>query len=345
MSFKIILTFKYLLSYMKIFPFLKMSHVVTVISKTSQLPSNSIDEISKFIDTKLNLRIVSVKILSPKKAIDFLIDLHGEDDSVEKHSCHCKEDQIKINEIMKANPFDDFDLIFQKNNAARKEKKLFVFDMDSTLIKQEVIEMIAAYADVEDEVAKITTSAMNGEIDFKESLKRRVGLLKGIESKNLWDELKLKIEITPGAKELCKGLKKTGCKLAVLSGGFIPLARYVADELELDYAFANTLATEVNESGVEILSGATIGEIVDGTRKAELLLQIAKENEIDPKKAVAVGDGANDLLMMKEAGWGVAWNAKPKVQLVAPSCLNSDTLKDIYYILGYNDIEIEELLN
>ena len=213
--------------------------------------------------------------------------------------------------------------------------------MDSTLIYQEVIEVIASYADVEEKVRDITTSAMNGEIDFKESLRQRVGLLKGLNSSKIWDELKYKIEITKGVRELCYGIKKVNnCKLAVLSGGFLPLANYIKDELKFDYAYANLLE-EVDGK----LTGKTLGEIVDGDKKAELLLQIAKENNIDLEDVVAVGDGANDLKMMNEAGFGIAWNAKPKVQRLAPSCLNSTTLKDVFYIFGYNDIEINELIN
>ncbi|KAI5964699.1 SER2 [Candida pseudojiufengensis] len=232
-----------------------------------------------------------------------------------------------------------YDLILQKL-IDQKGKKLFVFDMDSTLIYQEVIELIASYANIEDKVAEITERAMNGELDFNESLRERVLLLKGINSTNIWKELEQKIEITNGVKPLTKALKKLGCYLAVCSGGFIPLAEHIKNELGLDYAYANTLGVDEEN----ILNGETIGEIVNGDKKAELLLEIAAKHGIDPKQAVAIGDGANDLKMMSVAGFGIAWNAKPKVQLEAPSCLNTKSLLDVLYIMGYTQSEIEDLI-
>lgn len=232
-----------------------------------------------------------------------------------------------------------YDLILQPS-LTRRDKQLFVFDMDSTLIYQEVIELIAAYAGIEDKVAEITTRAMNGEIDFNESLRERVGLLRGIDSTTIWKELEEKIEITNGVRPLSKALKKLGCVLGVCSGGFIPLAEHIKNELGLDYAYANTLGVDENN----ILNGETIGDIVNGERKAELLLEIAQKHGIDPRNAVAIGDGANDLKMMSVAGFGVAWNAKPKVQLQAPACLNTKSLLDVLYILGYSDVDIKDLL-
>lgn len=232
------------------------------------------------------------------------------------------------------------DVIFQ-NHETRKNKKLFIFDMDSTLIYQEVIELIAEYANIQDKVAEITERAMNGELDFNQSLAERVLLLKGIDAASIWDELKHKIKITKGAKELCKALSKLNIVMGVCSGGFIPLAEYIKEELGLNYAYANQLGTDKNQ----ILDGTTIGPIVNGDKKAELLLEIAQKHGIKPEDAVAVGDGANDLKMMSVAGFGVAWNAKPIVQSVAPSCLNSDSLQDILYIMGFTSQEIDELTN
>jgi phosphoserine phosphatase len=231
-----------------------------------------------------------------------------------------------------------YDIILQPA-ATRRLKKMFIFDMDSTLIYQEVIELIAQYADIEDKVADITTRAMNGELDFNDSLRERVLLLKGIDSTTLWTELQEKIEITKGVRELTTALNKLGVITGVLSGGFIPLAQHIQKTLNLNYAYANTLDVDENRR----LNGKTIGTIVNGERKAELLLEIASNHSIDPKDVVAVGDGANDLKMMLVAGFGIAWNAKPKVQQLAPCCLNSTTLKDVLYILGYNDEEIKEL--
>lgn len=304
---------------------------ITVISHSSGIPEEKIANVEKFISEKLQSTISEKKALSANnRVLDYSVKL-GEQ--------HNEQIVALIKDELLGNP-SGFDIIFQKTSE-RKDKKLFIFDMDSTLIYQEVIELIAAYANIEDKVADITERAMNGELDFTQSLLERVLLLKGIDSTSIWSELETKIEITKGARELCKALKKLGCVMGVCSGGFIPLAEFVKKQLGLDYAYANQLGTDSNN----ILDGTTKGYIVNGEKKAELLLEIAKSNQIDPRNAVAVGDGANDLKMMNEAGFGVAWNAKPKVQKMAPCCLNTDSLQDILYIMGYNDEEIVQLIN
>lgn len=303
---------------------------ITIISHSSGIPEEKIAYVEKFISEKLRLTISEKKALSANnRVLDYSVKL-GEQ----------QNEQIValIKDELLGNP-SGFDIIFQKTSE-RKDKKLFIFDMDSTLIYQEVIELIAAYANIEDKVAEITERAMNGELDFTQSLLERVLLLKGIDSTSIWSELETKIEITKGARELCKVLKKLGCVMGVCSGGFIPLAEFVKKQLGLDYAYANQLGTDSNN----ILDGTTEGYIVNSEKKAELLLEIAKNHRIDLRNAVAVGDGANDLQMMNEAGFGVAWNAKPKVQKMAPCCLNTDSLQDILYIMGYNDEEIVQLI-
>jgi len=221
---------------------------------------------------------------------------------------------------------DTFDVFFYD-----KKPGLVVFDMDSTLIKNECIDLIAKRAGVEPQVAEITERAMRGELDFQQSLQERVGLLKGIDSRTIYSDLVKEIEITPGARELCAGLRSHGIKTAVLSGGFQPIVDWIKGELGLDYAFANHLVAD-KESG--LLTGHTTGAIVDGQRKAELLTQIAAENEIPLNAVVAVGDGSNDLPMMAKAGYGIAWHAKPLVRARAPSQLNSESLADILYVFG-----------
>lgn len=301
-------------------------HVLTVISKTETLSAKNLEFIKIFITEQLKVSIISTKTLSNNRVYDFIVET-DEPSAIE----------TIIKDELLGDPAD-FDIIFQLEST-RKNKKLFIFDMDSTLIYQEVIELIAAYANIEDKVAEITERAMNGEIDFTESLQQRVSLLKGIDSKTIWEELKEKIQITNGAKELCKALNKLDVVMGVCSGGFIPLAEYVKEQLGLHYAYANQLGTTESQ----ILDGTTVGPIVNGEKKAELLLDIAKIHNINPQNAVAVGDGANDLKMMSVAGWGVAWNAKPTVQKAAPCCLNTKSLQDILYIMGYNDEEIEVL--
>lgn len=181
---------------------------------------------------------------------------------------------------------------------------------------------------------------MNGELNFNESLERRVGLLKGIPA-TVFDSLKPDIRFTPGAHELCRALKKLGVKMAVLSGGFLPLATWVKGELGLDYAYANTL--EVSEDGTQ-LTGRTVGRVVNADVKAELLQEIAAKEGVPLEQVVAVGDGSNDLGMMAVAGFGVAFNAKPVVQKRAPGKINDPSLQTILYILGFSEEEQRALV-
>ncbi|KXL44224.1 hypothetical protein M433DRAFT_157273 [Acidomyces richmondensis BFW] len=223
---------------------------------------------------------------------------------------------------------------------------LAVFDMDSTLIQQEVIDELARAVGLYDKVAAITEAAMRGEApytDFESSLRARVALLNGVPT-SIWDRLRTgTITFTPGAKCLVHALKKLGWKTAVLSGGFMPLANWAKEALGLDHAFANHL---VSDDERKILTGELVpgAPIVHAERKRELLLQLAAEHAIPVEMTAAVGDGSNDLSMMHEAGLGLAFNAKPKVQHAAPARLNSPSLLDVMYVLGYTKGEVDALL-
>ncbi|ANB15528.1 phosphoserine phosphatase [Sugiyamaella lignohabitans] len=311
-----------------------MSYVATLISDKGITPS-FVDEFETVLRTE-SATVLRPEMLSDSaglggtQAMDFYLDIDSSNITSLKQSLFDLSSKSY-----------GVDIILQPaDRESRRDKGLFVFDMDSTLIQQEVIDMIAAYVNVEAEVSKITASAMNGEIDFTESLRQRVALLAGAPA-DVFDSLKSQIKITPGAKELTRALKKKGVKMAVLSGGFIPLASWLKDQLGLDYAYANNL--EVSEDG-KTLVGKTYGRIINSTAKADLLKEIAEKENVDLSRVVAVGDGSNDLEMMGVAGYGIAWNAKPLVQQKAPSRLNTKSLQDILYILGYNDKEQKELI-
>lgn len=231
-------------------------------------------------------------------------------------------------------------MVLQQDSVLRRYKRLAVFDMDSTLIQQEVIDEIARKLGVEDEVSAITELAMNGELDFTASLRARCSLLRGVPC-TVFEELRSVITLTPGAKELVRALKRLGYKTAVLSGGFTPLTSWQANQLGLNYAFANHLVVSVDG---RTLTGELQGEIVNGEKKRDLVIQIAEREGIPLDQVLVVGDGANDLPMMGVAGLGVAYNAKPKVQLEAPARLNSNSLMDVLYLLGFTKEEQDELL-
>ncbi|KAJ1972595.1 Phosphoserine phosphatase [Dimargaris verticillata] len=251
-----------------------------------------------------------------------------------------EQDMALIREDLIAMSLDhQVDIALQPHNVYRRNKRLVVFDMDSTLIQQEVIDEIARQTGITEQVAAITERAMNGEIDFKESLKARVQLLVGTPVADL-DQVKRRLVFTEGARLLCKALKRLGFKLAVISGGFIPFANYVKQELQLDYAFANTL--QVSADG-QTLTGRTTGMVIDAERKAELLQVIAQAESVALDQVVAIGDGANDLLMLAKAGLGVAFNAKPNVQKKANTRINQKSLKYVLYLLGYSEEECMQL--
>ncbi|KAF9888386.1 hypothetical protein FE257_008664 [Aspergillus nanangensis] len=235
------------------------------------------------------------------------------------------------------------EVVLQKESVFRRHKRLVVFDMDSTLVDNESIDEIAKFIGVEKQVSEITERAMNGELDFSASLKERVSLLKGVPA-DVFDKLKSVLKIVPGARELCKALKQMGCKLAVLSGGFQPLAEWLAGELGIDYAHANHLEIDPE---TQTLTGRLVPTypIIDANQKRSLLRSIAAENGIPIAQTVAVGDGANDLPMLHAAGLGVAWRAKSMVQLEAPTRLNGENLSDILFLLGLSHEDVKELIS
>lgn len=232
------------------------------------------------------------------------------------------------------------DIAFQCDDVDRWMRRLVVFDMDSTLIQQEVIDELAKLAGVETEVKTITEAAMRGELDFFGSLKARVALLKGHNAEQLFQKVKENLIFTPGAKRLCSTLKKLGFKMAVISGGFLPVAQEVQRHLGLDYAFANTLEVE-EQTGM--LTGCTSGPVVTPQRKRALLATIANVEGCDVSQTIAVGDGANDIPMLNAAGLGIAFCAKPKVQAATEIRINQHDLGTVLFLIGVNDYAADRL--
>ncbi len=228
------------------------------------------------------------------------------------------------------------DISFHVDNIYRKNMKLVVFDMDSTLIQTEVIDELAKLANAEEQVKKITESAMRGEIDFKESFRKRVALLKGIKEEHL-GEIAKNLPLTYGADLVAKTLKGLGYKLGILSGGFTFMGEYLKERLEFDYMYANEL--DIKDG---LVTGEVKNEIVDGKQKAILLRQLAQKENIVLEQTIAVGDGANDLPMITIAGLGVAFNAKPIVKQKASNTLSNVGLDGLLYLIGLHEREIKQ---
>lgn len=226
------------------------------------------------------------------------------------------------------------DISFQVDDIYRTNRKLVVFDMDSTLIRAEVINELAALAGVADEVSEITRLAMEGKMDFDEGFRQRVALLEGLEQEKI-DSLAKKLPLSEGAEKVTRTLKKLGYKIGILSGGFSFAGEYLKDRLNLDYVYANELDMKNGRA-----TGLVKGEIINGARKAALLKQLAEQEGLSLSQTIAVGDGANDLPMISIAGLGVAFNAKPVVREKANSAISSVGLDGLLYLLGIRDREL-----
>ena len=249
---------------------------------------------------------------------------------------HLDKDALQ-SRLMKLSSEMGFDFSFQKDDMYRRMRRLICFDMDSTLIQTECIDELAARAGVGEKVKAITESAMRGEIDFKESFTRRVALLKGLDS-SVMKEIAETMPITEGVERLMFVLKQCGYKIAILSGGFTYFGEYLQRKFGIDYVYANEL--EIGEDGK--FTGKFVGDIVDGHRKADLLRLIAQMEKVNLAQTIAVGDGANDLPMISEAGLGIAFHAKPKVVANAKQSINTIGLDGVLYFLGFKDSQLGE---
>lgn len=238
-------------------------------------------------------------------------------------------------ELMSLTQQFEIDIAIQRESIFRRNRRLFVFDMDSTLIEAEVIDELAKLHGVGDKVSAITASAMRGELDFKQSFSERVALLAGLPEARLQDIVRT-IPLAGGAERLIQTLKSLGYKTAVLSGGFTFFGRHLQNRLGIDYVYANEL-----ETANGAVTGRVAGEIVDGKKKAELLKMLADQENISVDQVVAVGDGANDLPMLNLAGMGIAFHAKPLVRQSASHSLSHLGLDALLYLIGVRDRDLD----
>lgn len=231
----------------------------------------------------------------------------------------------------------NIDIAYQEDNIFRRSRQLVVFDMDSTLIDAEVIDELAIEAGVGEQVAAITEAAMRGEVDFKQSFVQRVALLEGL-SEAVLQTVAKRLRLNDGAEYLLKSLKQLGFKTAIVSGGFTFFGRHLQKQLGVDYVYANELDVVKG-----VVTGNVVGEIIDGQRKAEILVDIANKLGLSLEQVIAVGDGANDLAMLNIAGLGIAFRAKPLVKASAKQAISNVGLDGILYLLGYSDKDIVNL--
>ncbi|ERJ81196.1 phosphoserine phosphatase SerB [Prevotella disiens JCM 6334 = ATCC 29426] len=295
-----------------------------------------------------NIEAATKAIANQDMNIDSIVRLTGRQSIVRKNTNvrACIElslrgtpnDYVQMQaDLMKMSQEQEIDFSLQKDNMYRRMRRLICFDMDSTLIQTECIDELAKKAGVGEQVQKITERAMRGEIDFKESFKERVALLKGLDA-NVMQEIADNFPITEGVDRLMSVLKNCGYKIAILSGGFTFFGEYLQRKYNIDYVYANELEIDENNK----LTGNFVGEIVDGRRKAELLKLIAQVEKVNLAQTIAVGDGANDLPMLAEAGLGIAFHAKPRVRETAEQNINVIGLDGVLYFLGFKDSYLGE---
>jgi phosphoserine phosphatase len=282
-----------------------------------------------------SINIRDIKTLSPGKnlnGIEFSVDLFADQPVSRDELKELRGQILTLAGELKC------DLAVQQDDIFRRHKRMLCMDVDSTFIQIEVIDEMARVAGVYDKVAAITERAMQGKLDFKEALRERVSLLKGLklsEARKILD----KIPLTPGAEKLVSAVKRLGFKVGLVSGGF----DFVVDELKrrfhLDFAFSNKL--EVDSLGA--FTGIVSGSIVDGERKAQVLHDMTQVLSFHPSQTIAVGDGANDRLMLESAGLGIAFKAKPKLQEVADLSINQGSLDSLLLLMGISSKDLDRL--
>jgi len=300
----------------------KQLYVLTVIGKDRVGIVHGITKILH--EHGINIERTSLTARDNLISIEFVIDVKDSDPEEVKREL--KEEVEKFG----------LDVVIQPYSLFQRDKRLIVFDMDSTIVDAEIIDELAKAAGVEEEVKELTRKAMNGEMDFKEALKERVKLLKGLPVEVL-EKIYSEIKLTEGAKELIQSLKASGYKVALVSGGFTYFTDKLKNELGLDYAFGNEL--EIKDGK---LTGRIKGRIIDAEEKARIIEELARKEGISKENIVAVGDGANDRIMIKNAGLGIAFNAKKALKEVADGTLSKENLIGLASILRLSTKEFRK---
>lgn len=270
---------------------------------------------------KINIEKASVTARGELISIEFLMDFADCDAEKCKAELRAGCEQLGLDEVI------------QSLDASRKEKRLIVFDMDMTIVDYEIINKLASYVGVDEEVRSITERAMLGEMDFEQSLRQRVRLLKGTPISTL-ETIARNLQLTPGSEELIHHLKQMNYKIALISGGFTYFTDVLKERLGFDYAFANQL--EIVDG---VLTGEILGEVIDAEAKGNIVNSLADQENISPENVVAVGDGANDCLMIQNAGLGVAFNAKEILKKVSDGSISRENLLGLLNVLGIAEKE------
>ena len=288
----------------------------------------TIAELSKVLAAEnANIEMISSETHHGARSFEMVVNTIGVD----------RVDLLKSRLMAKSRSLN-VDLAVQNRVAHRKNKRMICFDMDSTLVEMEGIDEMARKAGVHREVARITDKAMRGDFDFEESLRQRVGMLRGLPLEDVM-EIRNNMILSRGVDELLTTLNWLGFKLGIVSGGFDIFADWLKDEYRLDFAFANRL--EIKNG---ILTGKVQGDIVDAARKARLVNQVACDMGIPLDQVVAIGDGANDSLMLTQAGLGIAYNAKKALERVANVSLSHARFNHVFHLLGITEEDIEEAM-
>ncbi|MGB6164817.1 MAG: phosphoserine phosphatase SerB [Pseudonocardiaceae bacterium] len=303
------------------------THVVLVLGRP--VTARAFTETTRAL-AALNINIDAIRRIAdyPVTGLELLVSVPSKDDPR-------VADTALRSTMVRLAAHSAIDLAVEQVGIARRAKRLVVFDVDSTLVQGEVIEMLAEHAGAAVEVRAVTEAAMRGELDFTQSLRRRVALLAGLPASVLTEVINA-VELTPGARTTVRTLKRLGFRCGAVSGGFTQIVRPVAEDLGLDFCAANEL--EIRDGK---LTGRVIGSVVDRSGKADALRRAAKRFGVPLAQCVAVGDGANDIDMLTTAGLGVAFNAKPALREVADTAINQPFLDVVLFVLGVTRDEVE----